>query len=135
CSRGAPGARTGRTWITSCPGRKAARPVAATWLRCADGTIAPRPTLAPLCRRHHRAKTHAGWSYVMVTPGTYLWHSPGGTTALVDARGTFRVPDVGQVCGHAAATRRAEPPPWQERAPGSARAGSGPAHQAGSPHP
>lgn len=91
--------------------------------------------LAPLCRRHHRAKTHAGWSYVMVTPGTYLWHSPGGTTSLVDARGTFRVPDVGQVCRHAAATRRAEPPPWPERAPGSARAGSGPAHQAGSPHP
>src|SRR5699024_4323352 len=32
--------------------------------------------LAPLCRRHHRAKTHANWTYVMVTPGTYLWTSP-----------------------------------------------------------
>lgn len=67
--------------------------------------------LAPLCRRHHRAKTHAGWSYVMVTPGTYLWHSPGGATSLVDSRGTFRVPDLGQVCGHGPRTALREPPP------------------------
>ncbi len=29
--------------------------------------------LAPLCRWHHRLKTHhPGWSYLVVEPGTYL---------------------------------------------------------------
>src|SRR5699024_2898482 len=74
--------------------------------------------LAPLCRRHHRAKTHAGWSYVMVTPGTYLWHSPGGATSLVDSRGTFRVPDLGQVCGHGPRTTLRQPPPSWMLCPG-----------------
>ena len=27
---------------------------------------------APLCRRHHRLKTHATWVYVALEPGTYL---------------------------------------------------------------
>ena len=30
--------------------------------------------IAPLCRTHHRAKTHAGWSYRFLRPGAYLWH-------------------------------------------------------------
>lgn len=68
--------------------------------------------LAPLCRRHHRAKTHAGWAYVMVTPGTYLWFSPSGDRYLVDGRGTFRVPVTGEVCAHSGAHARPEPPPW-----------------------
>jgi hypothetical protein len=34
--------------------------------------------LAGLCRPHHRLKTHGGWSYQMIAPGTYLWHSPYG---------------------------------------------------------
>ncbi|RNM13032.1 HNH endonuclease signature motif containing protein, partial [Nocardioides pocheonensis] len=29
--------------------------------------------LAALCRRHHRLKTHGGWTYTRVEPGTYLW--------------------------------------------------------------
>ena len=34
---------------------------------------------APLCRRHHRLKTHApGWTYTAIEPGTYLWTSPHG---------------------------------------------------------
>ncbi len=48
--------------------------------------------LAPLCRRHHRLKTHCregtGWAYTMVEPGTYLWRSPHGHTYLRDHRGT-----------------------------------------------
>ncbi len=32
--------------------------------------------LAPLCRRHHRLKTHGGWTYTILEPGTYLWSSP-----------------------------------------------------------
>lgn len=68
--------------------------------------------LAPLCRRHHRAKTHSGWTYVMVTPGTYLWFSPSGDRYLVEGRGTFRVPAIGEVYAHSGAQSRPEPPPW-----------------------
>jgi len=44
--------------------------------------------LACLCRLHHRMKTHAGWTYTMVEPGIYLWHSPMGLTYLRDRGGT-----------------------------------------------
>ncbi len=45
--------------------------------------------LAPLCRRHHRLKTHAtGWTYTVLDPGTYLWHSPHGYRFLRDHTGT-----------------------------------------------
>ena len=44
--------------------------------------------LAPLCRLHHRAKTHGGWTYTQLTPGEYLWHGPHGQTFHVDATGT-----------------------------------------------
>jgi hypothetical protein len=44
--------------------------------------------LAPLCRRHHRLKTHAGWTYTMVEPGTYLWRSPAGLAYQRDHTGT-----------------------------------------------
>ena len=43
--------------------------------------------LAPLCRRHHRAKTHFGWSYVRNRDGTYTWTGPRGHRYTVDARG------------------------------------------------
>jgi hypothetical protein len=45
--------------------------------------------LAPLCRRHHRLKTHHGrWIYVVLDPGTYLWTSPHGYRYLRDHTGT-----------------------------------------------
>jgi hypothetical protein len=44
--------------------------------------------LVPLCRRHHRAKTHSEWRYQVLTPGTYAWTSPNGFTWQVDHRGT-----------------------------------------------
>ena len=34
--------------------------------------------LAPLCRRHHRAKTHYGWTYHRHTDGSYTWTDPFG---------------------------------------------------------
>ena len=40
--------------------------------------------LAPLCRRHHRAKTHFDWSYVRNRDGSYTWTSPHGRLFLVD---------------------------------------------------
>ena len=48
--------------------------------------------LAPLCRRHHRAKTAGRWSYEQVATGTYLWTGPAGLTVLVTPRGTIRIP-------------------------------------------
>jgi sarcosine oxidase len=56
--------------------------------------------LAPLCRHHpsrlaalapqceHRLKTHAGWRYTVLEPGTYLWSDPHGQQFLRDADGT-----------------------------------------------
>ncbi|HWI43196.1 MAG TPA: HNH endonuclease signature motif containing protein [Nocardioides sp.] len=44
--------------------------------------------LVPLCRRHHRAKTHSDWDYSVLEPGTYLWTSPTGRRFLVDPTGT-----------------------------------------------
>lgn len=44
--------------------------------------------LAPLCRRHHRLKTHTRWTYTAVEPGTYLWTAPHGHTYLTDPTGT-----------------------------------------------
>jgi hypothetical protein len=48
--------------------------------------------LAPLCRRHHRAKTSGSWSYQRVGPGAYLWAGPAGLSVLVTSRGTVAVP-------------------------------------------
>ncbi|WP_207793312.1 HNH endonuclease, partial [Nocardioides acrostichi] len=56
-------------------------------------------TLAPLCRTHHRAKTHPSpshqpgrsekrWRYRRIRPGTYVWTSPHGRHFLVDPDGT-----------------------------------------------
>ena len=44
--------------------------------------------IAPLCRRHHRAKTHDNWSYRFLRPGHYLWRSPTGLTYYRDGTGT-----------------------------------------------
>ena len=35
--------------------------------------------LAPLCRGHHRLKTHGGWTYVRTAPTAFVWTSPSGT--------------------------------------------------------
>ena len=47
--------------------------------------------LAPLCRRHHRLKTHSAWTYLALDPGTYLWTSPHGYQFLRDHTGTLDV--------------------------------------------
>ena len=44
--------------------------------------------LAPLCRRHHRLKTHRRWRYTTIEPGVYLWTSPAGRSYLRDQTGT-----------------------------------------------
>ncbi len=44
--------------------------------------------IGPLCRRHHRSKTHGGWQQTSPSPGAYRWTSPSGTTYTVDHHGT-----------------------------------------------
>ena len=51
-------------------------------------------SLAPLCRRHHRAKTHGAWTYRRTAPGTYLWTGPAGQTVIVTPTGTMAVPSA-----------------------------------------
>ena len=49
--------------------------------------------LAPLCRRHHRAKTARRWRYRRARDGTYIWHSTYEGTFFVKDGGTLAVPD------------------------------------------
>jgi hypothetical protein len=56
-----------------------------------DGGPTCSCNLAPCCRRHHRAKTTGGWSYLPLEPDTYLWHSPLGYQFLLDHTGTLDV--------------------------------------------
>ena len=42
--------------------------------------------LAPLCRRHHRAKTHHGWTYHRNADGSYTWTDPFGRKYVVTSR-------------------------------------------------
>jgi hypothetical protein len=52
--------------------------------------------LAPLCRKHHRAKTHpspagTSWHYRRLSAGTWLWTSPHHRRYLVHPDGTTTV--------------------------------------------
>jgi hypothetical protein len=57
----------------------------------ADGGTTCSCNTAPVCRRHHRAKTHGAWDYVTLDRGTYLWTSPNGLQLLRDHRGSHPV--------------------------------------------
>src|SRR6187200_3550403 len=57
-----------------------------------EGGQTASDNLAPLCRRHHRLKTHhSGWGHTVLEPGCYLWSSPHGYQFLRDHRGTTEV--------------------------------------------
>ena len=47
--------------------------------------------IAPLCRRHHRLKTHTAWTYTMLELGSFLWSSPHGYQFLRDHHGTLDI--------------------------------------------
>jgi len=49
-----------------------------------DGGPTCSCNLAPLCRRHHRAKTHTAWTYDKTDAATYLWRSPHGLHLVKD---------------------------------------------------
>ncbi|WP_244928704.1 HNH endonuclease signature motif containing protein [Nocardioides sp. W7] len=44
--------------------------------------------IAPLCRRHHRAKTHTRWRYDKLDETTFVWQSPNGLLIKRDHTGT-----------------------------------------------
>jgi hypothetical protein len=47
---------------------------------------------APLCRRHHRLKTHSRWHYDKLDATTFRWRSPTGLAYLRDHTGTTPLP-------------------------------------------
>jgi hypothetical protein len=53
-----------------------------------DGGATCECNLAPLCRRHHRLKTKAGWHYRTIETGVWTWTDPYGQRFLRDQHGT-----------------------------------------------
>ncbi|CAM3510110.1 HNH endonuclease signature motif containing protein [Nocardioides zeicaulis] len=74
----------------------------------AAGQPQPGPTatsnLAPLCRSHHRLKTHTAWHYEHLRPGVFEWTSPHGHHYLRDRDGTTALDPP--------APPRTTAPPW-----------------------
>jgi hypothetical protein len=64
----------------------------------ADGGKTCIHNLAPLCRHHHRLKTHTAWTYrpldPITDPGVYLWTDPHGNTYLRGPTGTTNLMQV-----------------------------------------
>ena len=54
----------------------------------AEGGASCDDNVAPLCRRHHRLRTHAGWRYTRLDETTFLWSDPHGQQFLTDTTGT-----------------------------------------------
>ena len=52
----------------------------------ADGGPTSTANLAPLCRTHHRMKTHARWRYRRRFDGVFVWTGPMGQVFEVDDR-------------------------------------------------
>ena len=56
-----------------------------------QGGTTSSDNIAPLCRRHHRHKTHGRWRYIRLEAGSFLWTSPHGYKFLRDETGTADV--------------------------------------------
>ena len=54
--------------------------------------------LAPLCRRHHRIKTHGGWTYTAIEPGSTC--GPPGTATSTSATPTAPKTSPATTAGH-----------------------------------
>jgi hypothetical protein len=48
-----------------------------------------------MTRRHHRIKTHGGWTVTQPRPGAWLHRSPHGYHYLVDQHGTTPLGKLG----------------------------------------
>ncbi len=95
----------------------------------AKGGTTSSDNQAPVCRRHHRLKTHSTWRYTMLEAGSYLWTSPHGFQFLRDHHGTLdvsadrrRPPRCVRPTGPVGApprTRRTTPPAGPQACPGA----------------
>ncbi len=56
-----------------------------------DGHNTTSANLAPLCRCHHRYKTHAGWTVVRTGPTSFTWTSKHGYSYDWDTRHTRHI--------------------------------------------
>ncbi len=92
---------------------------------------------AAVCRKHHRHKTHLGWSYTVLTPGLYLWTSPTGLRYLRSHVGTHEIDKPTPPAQPPEPLAQEPPPPRRVRVPWqqSSRLPAGPATSscAGSP--
>ncbi|WP_143033864.1 HNH endonuclease signature motif containing protein [Nocardioides sp. YR527] len=68
-----------------------------------EGGKTTTSNLTCLCRRHHRAKTHLGWTYERLAPGRYRWRSPNGYRFLTGPDGTTDVSGISDVARSTAA--------------------------------
>jgi hypothetical protein len=75
----------------------------------ADGGATCDCNLAPLCRRHHRLRTHAGWRYTRLDQTTFLWSDPHGQQFLTDTTGTRDVTPPDRPVNHATGCTRDGP--------------------------
>ena len=57
----------------------------------ARGGTTSSDNIVPLCRRHHRLKTHGRWRYIRLEAGSFLWTSPHGYQFLRNETGTSDV--------------------------------------------
>lgn len=53
------------------------------WRPDGSGGSTSADSLAPLCRPHHRWRTHHGWTFTRLAAGRYRWTSPSGRSYLV----------------------------------------------------
>ncbi|GAA4718791.1 HNH endonuclease signature motif containing protein [Nocardioides conyzicola] len=65
-----------------------ARPADLDHLENFDGTNTESVNLAPLCRGHHRYKTHGGWTVRRTGPTTFTWTTPYGYSYAWDTTHT-----------------------------------------------
>ena len=56
--------------------------------RCDTGGETATDNIAPLCRSHHRAKTHGGWTLTVLSPASTCGAHPHGLVLLRDHTGT-----------------------------------------------
>jgi hypothetical protein len=73
--------------------------------------------IAPVCRHHHRIKTHQGWTYTRLEPGTWLWSEPHGQQFLRNGHGTLDVTPPDRRVNNRVGRRAAGHDGCRERAP------------------
>ncbi|WP_148612101.1 HNH endonuclease signature motif containing protein [Nocardioides rubriscoriae] len=74
-------------WCTT-PARRCDLDHLDPWCPHPGGGTTSSCNLAPLCRHHHRLKTHTTWTYRRLEPRVFLWTDPTGHHYLRDKAST-----------------------------------------------